>query len=143
MNTSSKPASARVHRAALAALSIIVSVEAALVVVATLLVIRQFVVGGAKVEQDGLAFVICMIIGCVWVAACAAGAWLARTWSRGLIIMWQLIQLAVGVGAMQGLVAGPLEGVVLLVLGLAGIVLVLTPGVSRALGRQPSGRDEP
>jgi hypothetical protein len=114
-----------------------------LVGAATAVVIGQFVVGGAKVEQDGLAFVVVMAIACLWVVVSAIGAWLARTWSRGLIITWQLIQLAVGIGAMQGLLAGPLVGVVLLVLGLAGIVLVLTPGVSRALGRQPRAEESP
>jgi len=126
----------------LTVLSAIVSAEAVLVISATVAVIRQFVVGGAKIEQDGLAYVVIMIIGCLWVTASAIGAWLARTWSRGLIITWQLIQLAVGIGAMQGLVAGPLVGIVLLVLGLAGIILVLTPGVSRAVGRQPAARDD-
>jgi len=63
------------------------------------------------------------------------GVWLAQRWARGLTITWQLIQLVIGVGAIEGLLAGPLVGIVLLVLalGLAGIVLVLTPGVTRAL----------
>jgi len=114
-------------------------VEAVLVITATVLIIGQFAAQGAKVESDGIAYIVCLVIGCLWLAAAAAGAWLARTWSRGLIITWQLIQLAVGIGAMQGLLAGPLVGVALLVLGLAGIGLVLTPAVSRALGReQPS-----
>lgn len=118
-------------------LAAIVSVEAILVLTATVLIIGQFAAQGAKVEVDGIAYVICLVIGCLWLGAGAIGAWLGRTWSRGLIITWQLIQLAVGIGAMQGLLAGPLVGVVLLVLGLAGIVLVLTPAVSRALGRTP------
>ena len=138
MNRSQKPASVRNTRGALAVLAVVISVEAILVLIATVLMIAQFAVQGAKVEVDGVAVVVCLVIGCLWVVTAALGAWLARTWARGLIITWQLIQLAVGVGAMQGLLAGPLVGVVLLVLGLAGIVLVLTPGVSRAMGRQPA-----
>ncbi|MFC4245252.1 hypothetical protein ACFOYW_17925 [Gryllotalpicola reticulitermitis] len=108
-------------------------------IIATVLTVGVFVARGAKVESDGIAYLVCLVIGCLWVVAAALGAWLARGWSRGLVITWQLIQLAVGVGAMQGLLAGPLIGVVLLVLGLAGIVLVLTPSVSRSLGREPRG----
>jgi hypothetical protein len=59
--------------------------------------------------------------------------WLRRRWSRGLTITWQLIQLVVGVGAIEGLLAGPLAGVVLLVLAVIGGALVITPAATRAL----------
>lgn len=136
MNTSQKPASDKGSRPVLAALAAILSAEAILVLVATVLTIGQFVTQGARVEADGIAFIVCLVIGCLWVGAAAVGVWLARRWARGLVIMWQLIQLAVGVGALEGLLAGPLVGLLLLVLGVAGIVLVLLPATTRALARK-------
>ncbi|GAA4187738.1 hypothetical protein GCM10022288_13030 [Gryllotalpicola kribbensis] len=115
------------------ALAVVLGVEAVLVLGATALTIVQFATHGAQVEADGFAFVACLVIGFLWVGLAAVGVWLEKRWSRGLTIVWQIIQLVVGVGALQGLLAGPLEGAVLLTLGLAGIVLVLTPGVTRAL----------
>ncbi|MCL2516684.1 MAG: hypothetical protein FWD85_04775 [Microbacteriaceae bacterium] len=121
-------------------LASILTVEALVVIIATVVTAVELAGRGAKVESDGIAFVVCLVLACLWVVAAALGAWLVQTWARGLIITWQLIQLAVGVGALQGLLAGPLLGVVLLVLGLAGIGLVLAPAVSRRLGRE--GLDE-
>ncbi|HEY0247556.1 MAG TPA: hypothetical protein VGC45_04760 [Gryllotalpicola sp.] len=119
-------------------LAVIVSVEAVLVLLATVLAVGQFFGHGAKVEADGAAYLVCLAIGCLWVGVAAVGLWFAQPWVRGLVITWQLVQLAVGVGAMQGLLAGPLVGILLLVLGLAGIGLVFTPAVTRSLARTPS-----
>jgi len=135
VNTSSKSASANGSRGAVTALAVVLGIEAALVLAATVFTIVQFVAHGADVAVDGIAYIVTLAIGFLWVGAAAVGVHLGRSWSRGLTITWQLIQLVVGIGAMEGLLAGPLVGVVLLVLGLAGIVLVLTPGVTRVLRR--------
>lgn len=122
-------------RVAAIVLGVVLTVEAILVLVATVATAGQFFAHGAKVQVDGLAFVICLVIGFLWVAAAAIGVWLGAKWARGLVISWQLIQLVVGVGALEGLLAGPSAGLVLLILGILGIVLVLMPGTTRALAR--------
>lgn len=122
----------------MASLAAILGIEALLVLGATALTIVQFAAHGARVEADGFAFIACLVIGFVWVGLAAVGVWLERRWARPLTVVWQLIQLVVGVGALQGLLAGPLAGVLLLVLGLAGLVLVFTPPVTRALRRDPA-----
>ena len=137
MNTSPKPASAKESRGAVTALAVVLSIEAVLVLTATLITVVQFASHGAQIPADGIAFIVCLAIGVVWVAVAAVGVFLRRSWSRGLAITWQLIQLAAGVGALEGLLAGPPVGVVLLVLGLLGLVLVLTKGVTQALRRTP------
>ncbi|AYG04313.1 hypothetical protein D7I44_12780 [Gryllotalpicola protaetiae] len=119
----------------MATLAVILSIEAVLVLGATALTIVQFAAHGARVEADGFAFVACLVIGFLWAGLAAVGVWLERRWARPLTVVWQLIQLVVGVGALEGLIAGPLEGVVLIALGLAGLVLVFTPPVTRALAR--------
>jgi len=119
------------------ALASILTAEAVIVIIATIATAVDLAARTARVENDGIALVALLVLGTAWVVIAAIGAWLVQPWSRGLIIMWQLIQLAVGIGAMQGLLAGPLLGVVLLVLGLAGIGLVLTPAIARRLGREP------
>ncbi|WP_344754390.1 hypothetical protein [Gryllotalpicola koreensis] len=124
-------------RRAVASLAIILAVEAVLVLAATALTIVQFATSGARVEADGFAFIACLAIGFLWVGLAAVGVWLERRWARPLTIVWQLIQLVAGIGALEGLIAGPLIGVVLLVLALAGLVLVFTPPVVRALRRDP------
>jgi hypothetical protein len=138
VSTSPKPSSDKGARRVITALAAVLTVEAALVLVATVTTIVQFATHGAQVEADGIAFIACLVIGFLWVGAAAAGAWLTRRWARGLAITWQLIQLVVGVGALEGLLAGPLAGIVLIVLAIAGGVLVITPAATRALRRDPS-----
>ena len=133
MSTSPKPSSGKGARPVITALAAVLAVEAVLVLVATVITIVQFLAHGAKVESDAIAFIVCLVIGFLWVAAAAVGVWLRRRWSRGLTITWQLIQLVVGVGAIEGLLAGPLAGVVLLVLAVIGGALVITPAATRAL----------
>jgi hypothetical protein len=115
------------------ALAAVLGIEAVLVLVATVATVAQFLAHGAQIEADGIAFIACLVIGFLWVGLAAVGVWREQRWARGLTIVWQLIQLVVGIGAIEGLLAGPLVGVVLLVLAVAGFVLVLTPGVTRAL----------
>lgn len=128
-------------RAALTTLGVVLGIEAVLVLGATVLTVVQFASQGAQLVADGIAFVIALVIGCLWVGAAAVGVFLGRSWSRGLTITWQLIQLAIGVGAIEGLLGGPLVGIVLLVLGLLGFVLVLAPGVTRSLRRAERAPD--
>jgi hypothetical protein len=114
----------------------VLSAEAILMLGATLLTAVQFAGHGAKVEVDGLAYLVCTAIGFLWVGATAAGAWFMQPWIRGLVITWQLVQFAIGVGGLEGLVATPLVGIVLLVLGVAGFGLVVAPPVTRVLARE-------
>ena len=112
-------------------------VEAVVVLAAVILSAVALLGNGARSEVDGVALLVCELIGFLWVVAAAAGAWLAAGWMRGLAIVWQLLQLAIAVGAFEGLVGSPVLGVALLVLGLAGLVLLFTPQVTRALDRRP------
>jgi peptidoglycan/LPS O-acetylase OafA/YrhL len=119
-------------------LAIVLAVEAVLMLAATALTIVQFAADGARVEADGFAFIACLVIGFLWVGLAAVGVRLERRWARSLTVVWQLIQLVAGIGALEGLVAGPFIGVVLLVLAVAGLVLVFSPPVTRALRRDPA-----
>jgi hypothetical protein len=119
-----------------AALAAVLSAETLLMLGATALTAVQLGGHAAKVEVDGLAYLVCAAIGCLWVGSCAVGGWLGQGWIRGLAITWQLVQLAIGVGALEGLVGTPPVGIVLLVLGLAGFALVVAPPVTRALAKE-------
>ena len=72
-----------------------------------------------------------------WVAAAAVGALRGRTWVRGAALTWQLCQLAVAVGAFQGVFAQPLVGVVILVPTVLALVLLFVPSTTNVLRRDP------
>ena len=50
-------------------------------------------------------------------------------WVRGATVVWQVLQIAVAVGAFQGFFARPDIGWLLLVPALAALVLLFTPPV--------------
>ena len=70
----------------------------------------------------------------VGMAYVARGWWRRRRWARAPFVLAQLIGLLVGIPIAQTAGAGPrIAGVFLTVLAILGIVLALTPAVTRAL----------
>lgn len=130
-------APARTHPPLLIALAVLLALEAALMVAvvvwAALIVVAAH---GAGNELAGdVALLVIAIVGALWVITAAAGMFRARPWTRGAAVMWQLIQLAVALGAFQGVTAVPALGWVLLVPSVLGILLAVSPQVSAALRR--------
>jgi len=72
-----------------------------------------------------------------WIASAGVGALRARSWVRGAALTWQLCQLAVAVGAFQGIFAQPLVGVAIVVPTLVALVLLFVPPTTQALRRDP------
>ncbi|PJJ61664.1 hypothetical protein CLV54_2612 [Compostimonas suwonensis] len=82
-----------------------------------------------------VAILVLALLGAVFVLAAAIGSLRAASWIRGAAFVWQLIQIAIAVGCFQGVYAQPEVGWTLLVPSLLGIVLLLSPSVTRALRR--------
>jgi hypothetical protein len=71
-----------------------------------------------------------------WGAA-AFGAFTARPFVRAAALTWQLCQLAVAVGAFEGVFAQPLVGYAILVPTVVALVLLFLPSTTAALRRDP------
>lgn len=82
---------------------------------------------------SAIAILVSAAIGALWVIVAAVGALRVRPWIRALALTWQLIMLAVAIGCFQGLTAEPGIGWALLVPSVIGILLVISPPVTRAL----------
>ena len=72
-----------------------------------------------------------------WIASAGVGALRARSWVRGAALTWQLCQVAVAVGAFQGIFAQPAVGIAILVPTVAALVLLFVPPTTAALRRDP------
>lgn len=77
------------------------------------------------------------ILATVWVAATGIGTFRAQSWVRGAAVTWQLCQLAIAVGAFEGIFAQPLVGVAVLVPTVIALVLLFLPSTTVALRRDP------
>lgn len=87
-----------------------------------------------------IALAVLCAIAAAWLVVITVATWRGRSWTRGGALVWQFLQVAVGVGSIQGLLPRPDIAVWLLVPAVVAIVLLLTPSVSAFLA---SRDDEP
>jgi hypothetical protein len=119
-------------------LSALIFLEAALVVGATAFLVFELLTVTPDSLASALALTVLTAVAAVWVIAIAIGVLRGRAWSRGAAIVWQVLQLAVAVGAFQGAFARPEVGWLLLVPALAALVLLFSRPVIAATRRQDS-----
>jgi hypothetical protein len=86
----------------------------------------------------GIALTIVVIVAAVWLAAIVIGTYRGRAWIRAAAIVWQVIQVAVGVGALQGQVAQPGWGWPLIVLAAFVFLVLFAKSVVTATTRRES-----
>lgn len=84
----------------------------------------------------GVALTIVALLAAAWLGAIVVGTVTGRAWIRAAAIVWQVIQVAVGVGALQGQVAQPVWGWPLIALAALVFLLLFTkPVVTATTGR--------
>jgi hypothetical protein len=87
----------------------------------------------------GIAIIVLAALAAVWVLATAVATLRERSWIRGAVITWQVVQIAVAVGCFQGLYADPVLGWALLVPSVVVILLVISPQVTAVTRRAERG----
>ncbi|GAB3615981.1 hypothetical protein GCM10027416_05380 [Okibacterium endophyticum] len=90
----------------------------------------------ASAMPTALALTVLVLLGTVWIVAVTIGMVRVAPWSKGGALYWQLIQLAIALGAFQGVFAQPAIGWALVVPSVIALVLLFTRPVTRALARQ-------
>jgi hypothetical protein len=116
-------------------LSALIFLEAALVGGATAFLVFELLTVQAQSLASALALTVLTALAAVWVVAIAVGLLRGRAWSRGAAIVWQVLQIAVAVGAFQGSFARAEVGWLLLVPALVALVLLFTRPVVDATRR--------
>jgi hypothetical protein len=114
--------------------------EAALLWVAFGWQVYQLVTSEPASLPSAIALIVINALVAVWVSAIAVNAGKGRSWVRGAALSWQLVQIAIAIGAFQGVFARPDVGWALLIPSVVVIVLLLMPGVLSADDR---GRTSP
>ncbi|MFI8400827.1 hypothetical protein ACIGG5_11385 [Streptomyces sp. NPDC085463] len=83
-----------------------------------------------------------LVLGLIPLAA-ARGLWLRRSWSRGPAVITQILALPVAWQMLQANSALIPAGAVLAVLAVTGLVLLVSPAATEALGIRRPGQDTP
>jgi hypothetical protein len=107
-----------------------------LAALAVVLLIETLTAPSASVG-GGIALTVIGFVAAAWLGAIVIGTLRGQAWIRAAAIVWQVLQVAVGVGALQGQVAQPAWGWPLIVLAaLVFLLLFLKPVVALTSGRR-------
>jgi hypothetical protein len=122
----------------LVVVAVILGLEAAGLLLVTVLLLVETVssTGGARAVGSGVALAVTAAVIAVGLAFAARGVLRADKWTRPAALVWQVVQILVGVDATQG-PGGRYDLAALLVIpALVAIVLLFTPGVTAAMRRR-------
>lgn len=78
---------------------------------------------------SAIALIVLTAVATLWVSWVAISLNRGASWSRGGALFWQLVQLAIALGAVQGTFAQPLIGAAIAVPSVLVIVLLFTRSV--------------
>jgi heme A synthase len=80
-------------------------------------------------------------VATIWLVFIAVNTLRGRAWVRGAALTWQVFQVVIGVGCLQGLFATPTVGWLLIAAAVVVVVLLFTPPVVAATrDREPPGQ---
>ncbi|MEO7720586.1 MAG: hypothetical protein ABIS08_01565 [Pseudolysinimonas sp.] len=98
------------------------------VALAILLLVETLTAQGPRVG-GGIALTVIGAIAAAWLGAIVVGTLRGQAWVRAAAIVWQVLQVAVGVGALQGQFAQPGWGWPLIVLAVVVFLLLFAKPV--------------
>ena len=110
-------------------------VEALAMVIVVGVLVVDILTLPASSMASAIALTVLVAIGAVFITAVAVGALRRQGWVRGGAVIWQLVQLAIALGAFQGAFAQPAIGWAILVPSVVVLVLLFTPSVMTAIRR--------
>ncbi|MEF2977799.1 hypothetical protein [Subtercola sp. YIM 133946] len=117
-------------------LGILLLAEAAVVLAVGVWQIGQLPTIASDSLPTGIALLVLVLAAGLWVLAIAVGVFRMRPWTRGAALTWQVLQIIVAICCFQNIFASPDDGWPLLIAGLLGIGLVLSPSVVAATRRE-------
>ncbi|MEO5534738.1 MAG: hypothetical protein ABIR17_06350 [Pseudolysinimonas sp.] len=109
---------------------------AALAVVVVL--VGEVITTPASSLGSAVALIALAAAATIWLAAILLGIWRGRAWVRAAAIVWQVLQFAIGVGALQGSFAEPAWGWPLVIVAAVGFGLLISKPVAGWLSSRDS-----
>jgi hypothetical protein len=120
---------------ALLALAGIVALEALAMAAIAVWLIVELLIETPQSLASAIALIVLAAAAAAFLVAVVIGALRRAGWIRGAVLTWQVVQIAVAIGAFQGTLARPDIGWLLLIPSVAAILLTFAPTVTRALRR--------
>ncbi|AYF97146.1 hypothetical protein D7I47_02050 [Protaetiibacter intestinalis] len=79
-----------------------------------------------------LALTVLVVIAVAWMAATIVGLLRGQAWVRASAIVWQVLQFAIGLGALQGSFAQPAWGWPIVAVSVVTFAILFAPSVVKA-----------
>jgi len=108
---------------------VLVAIEALVLAIAVVVLLVDVVTLTPSSLASAVALIVLTAVATVWVAWIAVSLRRGAPWSRGGAVFWQLVQLAIALGAIQGSFAQPLIGAAIAVPSILVLVLMCTRSV--------------
>lgn len=118
-------------------LAILLAAQSVFIVGVTVYLVIELLLAEADFPPTAIALTVLVVLVAIWLVAMTRGVWRGRAWTRGSVLVYQFLQLAIGVGSIQGFVPRPDIGWWVIATAVLGLVLVLSTPVSTYL----DGRD--
>jgi Tfp pilus assembly protein PilN len=119
--------------------------ELAMIAVLTIVLLVELFIDQPESLATAVALLVLAAIATAWLTAVAIGAIRGQAWIRGAAIVWQVLQFAVGLGAVQGVFSDSASvwGWLLIAVAVGTFVLLFAPSVvahtSERTGTESSG----
>jgi len=114
-------------------LVILLAGQTALLVGITVYLVIELLLAEAEFPPTAIALTLLVLLVTVWLVAMTLGVHRGRAWTRGSVLTYEFLQLAIGVGSVQGFIPRPDIGWWVIATAVVGLVLILTTPVSQYL----------
>lgn len=114
-------------------LVILLAGQTALIVAITGYLVVELLLAEAQFPPTAIALTVLVLLVAVWLVAMTIGVHRGRAWTRGSVLTYEFLQLAIGVGSVQGFIPRPDIGWWVIATAVLGLVLILSTPVTRHL----------
>lgn len=119
-------------------LAVLLAIELAAAAVVLIVLLVDLVAAEPTSLATALALTVLVLVAVAWMAATLVGMLRGQAWTRASAMVWQVLQFAIGLGALEGSLAQPAWGWPLIAVAVAAVVLLFTPAVVRATSGRAS-----
>ena len=117
-------------------LVILLAGQAALLVGITGFLVVELLLAEAQFPPTAIALTALVLLVAAWLVAMTIGVHRGRAWTRGSVLTYEFLQLAIGVGSVQGFIPRPDIGWWVIATAVVGLVLILSTPVTRHLDQR-------
>jgi len=117
-------------------LVILLAGQTALMVGVTAYLVLSLLRAEAQFPAVAVALIVLVLLVAVWLVAMTVGVRRGRAWTRGSVLTYEFLQLAIGVGSVQGFIPRPDIGWWVIGTAVTGLVLILSTPASQYLSNR-------